>query len=46
MLGIREYYGRQSMVMRSSGHVSLELTFEGPGYVLHHRLRLHPRAGM
>jgi hypothetical protein len=28
-------------VMRSSGHISLELTLEGPEYVLHHRLRLH-----
>jgi hypothetical protein len=41
MLGIGEYSGRLSMVMRSSGHVSLEPTLEGPEYVLHHRLRLH-----
>jgi hypothetical protein len=41
MLGIGEYSGRQSMVMRSSGHINLEPTLEGPEYVLHHRLRLH-----
>jgi hypothetical protein len=40
MLGIGEYSGRPSMVMRSSGHISLEPTLEGPEYVLHHRLRL------
>jgi hypothetical protein len=41
MLGIGEYSGRRSMVMRSSGHISLEPTLEGPECVLHHRLRLH-----
>jgi hypothetical protein len=40
MLGIGEYSGRLSMVMRSSGHISLEPTLEGPEYVLHCRLRL------
>jgi hypothetical protein len=41
MLGIGEYSERRSMVMRSSGHISLDPTLEGPEYVLHHRLRLH-----
>jgi hypothetical protein len=40
MLGIGEYSGRQSMVMRSSGHISLEPNLKGPEYVLHHRICL------
>jgi hypothetical protein len=43
MLGIGEYSGRLSMVIRSSGHISREPTLEGPEYVLHHRLRLQPQ---
>jgi hypothetical protein len=41
MLGIGEYSGRLSMVMRSSGHMSLEPTLEGPEHVLHLSLRIH-----
>jgi hypothetical protein len=37
MLGIGEYTGRLSMVMRSSGHISLEPTLEKPEYVLQPR---------
>jgi hypothetical protein len=43
MLGIGEYSGRLSMVMHSSGHISIEPTLEGPEYVLHHTLCLHWR---
>jgi hypothetical protein len=43
MLGIGEYSGHLSMVMRSSEHISLEPNLEGPEYVLHHRLCLHWR---
>jgi hypothetical protein len=45
MLGIGEYTGRLSMVMRSSGHISLEPTLEGPEYVLQPRQTLHDLKG-
>jgi hypothetical protein len=38
---IGEYTERLSMVMRSSGHISLETTLEGPEYDLQPRQSLH-----